>query len=129
MPVALVNWLNAMFLALATTDLGVRVIIRRSERIVDRGIFGMHVKSITAFLNRWAHRHHEVRVVVHAHILWIRKKFLWGACVVLILELSVSLSHFILLRTTASSTTTIVAHGRVVVSTNLTIAVAWTHHS
>ena len=40
-----------------------------------------------------------------------------------------SLGHFILLRTAPSSTATIMAHGRVVISTNLTIAVAWTHHS
>ena len=128
MPVALVNWLNAMFLALATTDLGVRVIVRRSERIVDSCIFSVHIKHVTAFLDRWAHSHHKVRVVVQAHILWIREKFLRGV-LVLILELAVSLSHLILLRSTASSTATIMAHGRVVVSANLTIAVAWTHHS
>ena len=71
MPVALVDWLNAMFLALTTTDLCVRMIIRRSERIVDCGVFSHHFNPVTAF-HRWAHSHHKVRVVVHAHFLWIR---------------------------------------------------------
>ena len=123
--VAVHDGLNTVLFALATADLSVGLVVRGRNRVVHGGVLCVHVEHVAASVDGWAHGHHEVRVVVH--LLWVSDQLLRGR-VVLIHKLAVSFGHLVLLRTTASSATCVVAHCRVVVCANLAVAVTWAHH-
>ena len=102
---------------------------RVSTRSVIIGcILSVQVNIVAPLSDLWAHCHHEVWLMVHFFGISVQLVRVRLGMVPVTIHQAMSLVK-LLVTAASAATTTSVAHRRVVFSSNLTVAVAWTHHS